>query len=338
MMRAIELRNTVIGFDGKDILPPLSASSERAEITTLLGCNGIGKSTLLKTIAALHSPISGSLVVDGRDIFSMTRRDITATISYVSTEPVKASNMRVSDLIAFGRYSHTNWIGRLLESDRRVIAESADKVGLSALLNRFVDEISDGERQRAMIARALAQDTPLMVMDEPTAFLDTRNSSEILNLMVSLARNEEKGLLMSTHDIQSAINYSDKIWLMTEGGIKEGGTEDMVADGSIGEMFRGSSVTFCPVEGSFRPSARGRGKMRFYLQGEGVEAIWAGKAIKRAGGILCDKAGEDADFRLTAGSGRDGKCLFSLDDGSNIVTFSSIYQMSQYLRSGNIIC
>ena len=195
------------------ILPELNASACGGELIAVIGRNGIGKSTLLRTLIGLQPALGGKIIISGKDISDYSRIELARKIGYISTEIVRVSNMSVYDLVALGRFPHTNWIGNIDRNSREAITCAIRKAGMEGFEFRPVAELSDGERQRAMIARVLAQDAEIMIMDEPTAFLDIAGRYEIIKLAYDLTRNG-KTIIYSTHDLNPALNTVDKIWLM----------------------------------------------------------------------------------------------------------------------------
>ncbi len=177
------------------LLPPIRGNGLEGELIAVIGKNGIGKSTLLRTIAGLQPVLAGRMAIDNRNIDEYTRTQLSAKIGYISTETVKVSNMRVYDLVSLGRFPHTNWFGKIDDSDHEAIVDALEKTGLSGFRDRHITELSDGERQRAMIAMVLAQDAKIMVMDEPTAFLDISSKYEIMHLLHLLTRNRHKTIV-----------------------------------------------------------------------------------------------------------------------------------------------
>jgi iron complex transport system ATP-binding protein len=189
--------------------------------------------------------------------------------------------MSVYDLVALGRFPHTSWIGKVDMINHDFITRAIENTGMSAFSTRFINELSDGERQRAMIARILAQDTGVMVMDEPTAFLDIGSKYEILHLMHHLSQKREKCIIFSTHDLQMAINMADKIWLITDENLKEGAPEDLMIDGAFDHLFESSLVRFNSENGTFSSLTEGMGSI--FVDGEGIKKYWTNKALSRVG-------------------------------------------------------
>ncbi len=284
-MEILSINSLQIGYStGKErkiLLPPLSAQANKGELIAIIGRNGIGKSTLLRTLAGLHPSLGGEVLYEKKNIINYSRIDLARRIGYISTEIINVSNMRVYDLVAMGRFPHTNWIGKIDSLNHEYITSSIESTGMSSFSTRFISELSDGERQRAMIARILAQDTGVMVMDEPTAFLDIGSKYEILHLMHLLSQQHEKCIIFSTHDLQMAINMSDKIWLITDENLKEGAPEDLMIDGEFDHLFDSSLVKFNSENGTFSSQSEGVGSI--YVDGEGMMKYWTDKALKRIG-------------------------------------------------------
>jgi iron complex transport system ATP-binding protein len=263
------------------LLPPLNAHASGAELIAVIGRNGIGKSTLLRTLTGLQPSLGGEVFYSGKNIRNYTRIDLARKVGYISTEQVKVSNMSVYDLVALGRFPHTNWTGKIDALNHEAIIESLVKTGMQGLRDRYIYELSDGERQRAMIARILAQDTDIMIMDEPTAFLDIGSKYEILHLMHQLSGENGKTIIFSTHDLQMAITRSDKIWLILDDDLIEGAPEDLLIKGSFDHLFDKSPVRFNAGQGTFAFKSEEKGTI--FLQGKGKLRHWTEMAVNRAG-------------------------------------------------------
>jgi iron complex transport system ATP-binding protein len=263
------------------LLPPLYASAKSGEMIAVIGRNGIGKSTLLRTLTGLQPPLGGDILYLNKHIEDYSRMELAQKVGYISTEVIKVSNMSVYDLVSLGRFPHTNWTGKVEERDKEIISDALSKTSMTSFANKFVSELSDGERQKAMIARILAQDTEIMIMDEPTAFLDVASRYEILHLMHKLSSDGTKTIIFSTHDLQMAISQSDKIWLILENELIEGAPEDLMLSGAFDHLFNSSAVVFNSYDGtfSFRSDAPGL----IFIEGEGETRHWTEKALKRAG-------------------------------------------------------
>lgn len=322
----ITLDSLVIGYPGNVLLPPLNAVIARGEIVSVIGHNGVGKSTLLSILAGITTPLGGSVIFGNRRIENIGRREMALIAGYVSTSMVNAPNMRIADLVAIGRFPHTNWLGRLTVSDRQHINRAIDLVGLTKLAQRYVSELSDGERQRAMIARVLAQDTAILILDEPTSFLDIRNRNELLQLLHRLSREEGKTILISTHDLQSAIGESDKLWLLTSDGLTEGAPEDMVLSGTLAKMYAGDNVKFKRSDGTFFTERREKGVVE--VEGSGLQAQWTIRALRRLGFRQPDGK-SPASFIVICTT--EGRWIVKRQDSQTV--FTSIYDLAGYADS-----
>jgi len=268
------------GRHAVNIFKGISANAASGELIALTGKNGSGKSTLLKVLAGILQPTGGSVEINGLDLINYSRKDLARLLGYVSTEPVRVPNMTVYELVMLGRFPFSNWVGTISGNDSLVVEKAIVDCGIDRLAHRYLSEISDGERQRAMIARILAQDVSILLLDEPTAYLDLTGKYEILELLHSITR-KGKCVIYSTHDISIAISQSDKMWLMTGNDIKEGAPEDLIITGSFEPLFHSQSVQFNTDDGSFVFSREPKGEV--YVSGEGIKAVWTKKAIVRAG-------------------------------------------------------
>ena len=256
MKRLLEIKNVSAGYvvDKKTnvVVADACLSLCGGQLVSLLGANGAGKSTLLRTIAGTQMPLLGEVLVDGKSLKSMSRKELAKMVSVVSTDRTQAGGLTVEELVGLGRQPHTGFLGRLDSSDREIVAEAMEAVGISHKAEKFVAELSDGERQKAMIARAVAQQTPVILLDEPTSFLDVASRVDVLQLLHRLAYNEGKAILLSSHDVSLSLSLSDRLWLLLPGGvIVDGQTEDLVLSGRLDELFLSRSVTFDMLTGEF---------------------------------------------------------------------------------------
>lgn len=275
----------IIGYSaGKKfipILPPLTGSAFKGELVALLGRNGVGKSTLLRTIAGLLKPLKGTVLINKEKSILFSRQEFARRVGYISTEIVKVNHMTVYDLVALGRFPHTNWMGRIDHKTNNLIRESIAKAGLDNHQDRFITELSDGERQRAMIARVLAQDTDIMIMDEPLAFLDISGKYGIIKLMKELTASG-KTIIFSTHDLNIALSHADKIWLVNDSGLSQGSPEDLWLRNDFECLFDSHETVYNQEDGSFIFIREKKG----YISIEGGDErirYWTIKALNRAG-------------------------------------------------------
>ncbi len=206
-----------IGYGSDTIIfPDISFCAEEGEIIALLGVNGIGKSTLLRTISGLQKSVSGSISVGEKQLESLTVQERAKLISIVLTEKIFVDNISVKEFVALGRSPYTSWFGKMSDEDLKELEKVISVMKLERLQDKLFNQISDGERQKVLIARALCQQTPVIILDEPTAFLDFRNKKEILELLSSVSREMKKIVILSTHDIEASLEYSSKCWMMKE--------------------------------------------------------------------------------------------------------------------------
>ncbi|MEO1049556.1 MAG: ABC transporter ATP-binding protein [Bacteroidota bacterium] len=264
----------------KLILDGINVSLCKGELVCFMGQNGVGKSTLLRTIAGLQKPISGDVFIDGDLLSSISRPILAKKISLVLTERAIAGNMTVQELVAYGRYPYTNWNVSLSKEDVDKIEWAIAMTKISELADRSVHELSDGQLQKVMIARALAQDGGIMILDEPTAHLDLNNRVEIINLLKSLAQETQKAILMATHELDLALQTADRLWLMPgNSAILTGIPEDLVLNGALDNVF--------PMKGYNLKTGKVLHAQKhtqvIQLEGEGHEYLWTKNALERLG-------------------------------------------------------
>jgi len=260
----------------------LNLTLHAGEVVCLLGPNGVGKSTLLRTLVGMQPPLDGRVWLDGVDLSTLSAREIARRVSVVLTERVEVGQLTVYALVALGRHPHTDWTGRLTPHDEAIVRQALEAVNAVNLAGRLVHELSDGERQRVMVARALAQEPLVMVLDEPTAFLDLLRRVEIMRLLRRLAHETQRAMILSTHDLDLALRSADLLWLMAPGGVVHvGAPEDLVLGGAFEATFAAEGISFDSHQGHFRihpPTQR-----RIALIGDGVTREWTARALERAG-------------------------------------------------------
>lgn len=240
----IELNELTVGYGQRTLLEKVSTRITSGQLVALLGRNGTGKSTLLRAMMGLEKPQTGEIRLQGKNITSLKPEKLARKIGFVTTDKVRIANLRCKDVVAMGRAPYTNWIGQLQPEDKTRVDEAMRLVGMSDYAEKTMDQMSDGECQRIMIARALAQDTPVILLDEPTAFLDLPNRYELCLLLQKLAQEEGKCILFSTHDLDIALSLCDSIMLIDNPQLYSLSTPEMVASGHIERLFRNESVTF----------------------------------------------------------------------------------------------
>ncbi len=242
MSSTISIINLTTGYKAKkgnaEVSRHLTASLSPNQLTCILGPNGAGKSTLLRTLCGFQSPLSGSVQIKGREVESYTKSELSKLVSVVLTDNSGVKDMTAWDVVGMGRSPYTGFWGRLSLHDEKVIAGSMSLVGIEWLKDRKMHTLSDGECQKVMIAKALAQETPIIILDEPTAYLDYPSKIQMMLLLKELARSLQKTIFLSTHDLEHALQIADCIWLLDkEQGFTTGTPYDLCKDGSIERYF-----------------------------------------------------------------------------------------------------
>lgn len=255
----LKLQNVTTGYRQKGHKTPIgkgyTATLPDSSLTSLLGVNGSGKSTLLRSLSKSQDVLGGEILIGDRNIASIPNSEIGKLIGIVLTDRVDSPNMSVYELLTLGRAPYNNFWGKLSKEDVRIVNEAMDCIGITDLKNRKVCSLSDGERQKVMIAKTLAQQTPVILLDEPTAFLDYPSKLELMMLMRRLAHENNKTILLSTHDIPLAIQISDNIWLVDKDRKLITGTPDELGTGGyIGSCFNREGVTYDHSTYTFKQS------------------------------------------------------------------------------------
>lgn len=249
-MSTIELQNLTIGYsekgNSKTVAGNINATLHSGCLTCLVGSNGIGKSTLLRTLSAFQPMLSGNIVVDGRPLSDFSDQELSHVIGIVLTGKPDVQNMTVEDIVGLGRSPYTGFWGTLDDDDKAVVEESMSLVGITHLRHRMIQTLSDGERQKMMIAKALAQQTPVIFLDEPTAFLDYPSKVEMLQLLRRLSHDTDKIIFLSTHDMELALQIADELWLMMPDGISVGTPAELAANGRLSAFINRPGITFDP--------------------------------------------------------------------------------------------
>lgn len=282
----------------KVISQHLELSITPGEVVMLMGPNGSGKSTLMHTMAGLLPPLSGEVIISGKPLSSLKMKELARLLSLVLTERIPAGNMSISDIVAVGRYPYTGFRGSLRPEDKVVIREALTACHLDGVQERLYLTLSDGEKQRVMIARALAQETPLILLDEPTAHLDLPSRLEVTTMLRTLARSLGKSILISTHELDLALGWADTIWLMDRAGeIVSAAPEDLILGGHIERVFGAPGLIYNQERGEF--SIRQSGGRKIYLRGEGLRYIWTSRALQRLGYEVTTSTGAYPEVVLT---------------------------------------
>ena len=249
----IGLSGLTVGYGKLLLIEDVNACFAPSSLVALIGRNGAGKSSLLRVIAGLDKPLAGEVDMDGKPLATMTAKEKARTIALVTTSRIRVQSLRCRDLVAMGRAPFTGWAGSLAKDDWEKVDESIAMVGMQAYANRSMDTMSDGECQRIMIARALAQDTPVMLLDEPTSFLDLPNRYELCLLLKSIAKSEGKCIMLSTHELDIALDIADVVALIDSPRLVTGCPQEIVNSESLQRLFQNASVAFDPSSGKVRP-------------------------------------------------------------------------------------
>jgi len=292
-MSILTTQQLSIGYSKKgktDIIQSgLDLQLRAGELVCLIGPNGSGKSTLLRTLTGLQKSLSGKTLIDGQDISRIKQHEKAMMLALVLTERVDIENTTVYNLVSLGRHPHSNWWGNVTDHEDVIIREAIEMVHMDHKMHKNINELSDGERQRAMIAKALAQDTPIIMLDEPTAHLDLPNRVEIMLLLHKLAHKTQKAILLSTHELDLALQAADRIWLIsTDHGIESGVPEDLVFNGSFNRTFQSNAYFFNAANGNFSMNYPMTKKV--WVSGDKTRMYWTLRALARAGYMVVQDA------------------------------------------------
>ncbi len=225
------------------------------ELTCLLGANGAGKSTLLRTLSGFQPPLKGTISINNIPLGQISKRDLSHLIGIVLTDRTSIGGLTAYEVVALGRQPHTGFFGHLSRLDDEIVHNALTACGIATKAHEFMASLSDGERQKVMIAKAIAQECPIVILDEPTAFLDVVSRIEIMSLLHNIAAEQNRAILLSTHDIEQALVLGDRLWLLSrEYGLQTGVTEDLILSGAFDRLFPHAAIHFDPLHGSFYPT------------------------------------------------------------------------------------
>ena len=304
------------GKKEKRVHEHLSFELHAGELTCLLGANGAGKSTLLRTLSASQPALEGDLLMMGKSLSDYSEKERSRTIGVVLTDKTFAGGLSVYELVALGRQPHTGFFGRLTKEDKRIVEEAMENVGIAHKAKSYTAELSDGERQKVMIAKALVQECPLILLDEPTAFLDVVSRIEIMHLLHRLAVEQNKAILLSTHDIEQALVLADKLWLLTKGkGLQCGVTEDIILNHHMDELFTHKDIRFDYDHGVYYPTVNGQKKIFVEAQ-DNTLLHWTINALNRHG----------------------YQCTSTLQEGMPYIKVNSVQEILIHLQGKTFTC
>jgi len=307
------------------------------EFVCLLGANGSGKSTLMRTIAGVQPAIQGKVLLDNTLLKKLKPSQVAQRLSMVLTEKITVGNLSVQALVGLGRMPYTGWLGRLKPKDLEIINWAMQVTETTEFRHRNVNQLSDGEKQKVMIARALAQDTPLILLDEPTAHLDLPNRVMIFKLLRKLAKQTGKAILLTTHELDLALQAADHIWLMGkkndqgECQITTGTPEDLVLNGTFENAFAKDGFHFDKHTGAFKINEPDQRKV--YLHGQGVQAFWTQRALEREGYLVTQNA--NAAWEVTLSGNEPKDYCWTIKTNGTEDACHSVEDLLQALRENN---
>ncbi|WP_051697448.1 ABC transporter ATP-binding protein [Prevotella sp. 10(H)] len=331
----ISAKNISIGYtktkhrEKTALYEDLSFNLHKGELVCLLGANGAGKSTLLRTISASQPTLKGQVLLKSRDIKSYSEKELSQLLGLVLTDKTSVGGLLVRELVELGRYPYTGFFGQLTRQDKDVVYKAMDDVCIAHKADVYVAELSDGERQRAMIAKALAQECPILLLDEPTAFLDIESRIEIINLLHHLAMNQDKTVLLSTHDLDLALLLADRLWLLSrDKGLVSGVTEDIILSGTMDNFFKGENVVFDRSSGNFLPNRRS--SKNVFIEAEGDLYHWTKNLLERHGYAITDNK-DSSLFIVSAKETND--ITVNISDKSSQIKFEDFEHLASFLRN-----
>ncbi len=292
----------------------------------LLGPNGCGKSTLLRTLAGMQPPLGGQVFLNGHPLTRLSPARRATQLAVVLSEAPDA-NLTTYDLVATGRYPYTGWFGGMAVEDERAVRQALAQTNTQDFAHRPIGSLSDGERQKVMIARAVAQGTPLLILDEPTAHLDVPNRIAVLQLLLRLAHEHHKTVLLSTHALDLALLMADQLWLMHTGQVQAGVPEDLVLGGKLQSMFEREGVTFDQRTGTFGVARPAGQPVR--LEGASLESFWTRRALERTGHTVVSGQHDVLLVRVLA----DSPVRWTVESGDSCWEKASIAAVLDQLRA-----
>lgn len=332
----ISAKNISIGYlenkhsKRKCLYENLSFELYEGELVCLLGANGAGKSTLLRTISTSQPTLNGNIELGGKDISKYSEKEISRLMGLVLTDKTSTGGLTVRELVELGRYPYSGFFGQMSINDKNIIARAIEDVGIADKKDSYISELSDGEKQKVMIAKTLAQECPIIILDEPTAFLDVKSSIEIIDLLHQLAINQKKTILLSTHNIDLALHLADRIWLLSrDNGLYYGVSEDVVLAGYLDNFFSSTNITFSNESGNFIPKPRGM-KTAFIKADNNLYYYWTKNILARYNIQISDNK-EYTNLEIEVHS----PTSILLKAQNTDIEFNNYEQLSEWLRSNN---
>lgn len=294
-MSVLRAKDLTVGYrkgnSTSPVISGLNLSLSRGKLVALIGANGIGKSTLLRTLVGNQPPLEGEVSISGIRIGEISRKDLSLLLGIVNTERTQAGALTVREVVSLGRQPYTGFLGILSKNDKSIVEKAMQDAGILHKASNFLAELSDGERQKVMIAKALAQCTPIIILDEPTAFLDVASRMETMLLLHNLAHKQNKAVLLSSHDLSQSMMLADELWVVTnDRKIISGNTEDVVLSGAMDSIFASSIISFDLLQGDFCINLDSQYDIKLNCNDK-ILKKWIGNALKRNGyGISNDEA------------------------------------------------
>jgi len=326
---SISTQNLSIGYLKKKsvertISQNINLEAHQGEFIVLIGPNGAGKTTLLRTLSGILPPLEGNVSINNKNIEEYKQIELSKSLSVVLTDQISSGNLTVREVIALGRTPYLNWLGAEKGEDHDVVEKMAESTGISHLLDRKTYEISDGEKQRLMVARALAQDTNIILLDEPTAHLDITNRVKIIHLLKDIAHKKNITVILSSHELSLAIQCADRIWLINDHGkITDGLPEELILNGVFQDSFSGEGLHFDPKHGDFTVKSKVIASIN--IEGKGLSRIWTEKALYRLGFQNVNSA---CDIKITV-SESGNNWILSTAQSTN--KFNSLSDLTSHL-------
>lgn len=329
--KVIELNHLTIGYHKGmkklHVLENINAGLQKGEMVCLVGENGIGKSTLLRTLCGIQPALSGGISIYDTPLQHYTSLQLARFMSLVLTDRIFAGNLTVNELVALGRHPYTNWLGNLTVEDREKVKWAMSISGIYDLRERIIGELSDGQFQKVLIARALSQDGDIIILDEPTAHLDLTNKISILKLLKDLSYQTGKSILMATHELEFSIQIADRIWMMLRDEPLISGTpEDLMLDKTFNKLIKHKDIEFDMGNGRF--SIKNKTTWFCNLEGPPVVKFWTANALKRNHWGV---SGTDQKIKILADE-RKGKYLWILKKNDHSETYHKIEALINGLK------
>ena len=311
---------------GEHLYKGLSFELLKGELVCLIGSNGAGKSTLLRTLGKMQPALEGKITVLNKDLEKYNHKELSQLIGLVLTDKTTSGGFTVREIVELGRYPYTGFFGQLNEEDNRIVEKALHDTGIYHKSDAYLADLSDGERQKVMIAKALSQECPIIILDEPTAFLDIESRIEVMNLLHHLAHKQNKTILLSTHDIDLAFLLSDKLWLLSpKNGLITGVTEDIILSGIIDNFFSNDKIIFNKYSGSFHPIRSSNKKI--YVDAKEEYLFWTINLLLRLG---LDYSTNENDAISTVKV--DNHTSIKIIKESHTTEFKTFEELANYLR------